>query len=204
MALLANAQRSRAADAVTARCNSGVLRIYSGTVPADANAALSGNTLLAELTFGATAFAASVNGVATANAITGDTSNDATGTPSFFRAFETGGSVVVYQGTAGGPSVAINTSASTAANGNVLTFAATTGVVVGMSVTGAGIPAGAVVVAVTGTTVTLDRVSTAGVASGASITFSFECALSGLTGGQIIAGGTTNISSLTYTQADRS
>lgn len=133
MASLANAQRNRAADAVTARCNSGVLRIYSGTAPATADTALSGNTLLAELTFGATAFGAAVNGVATANAITQDSSNDATGTPTFFRAFETGGSVLVFQGTAGASGQELN--------------------------------------------------------------------ISGLVGGQIIAGGTTSISSLTYTQA---
>lgn len=98
---LANSQRSRAADAVCPRCNSGVLRIYSGTEPAAADTALSGNTLLAELTFAATAFGAASNGVATANSITQDSSNDATGTATFFRAFETGGSVVVFQGTVG-------------------------------------------------------------------------------------------------------
>lgn len=99
-ASITNAQASRAADAVTARCNNGSLRIYSGTPPADADAALSGNTLLAELAFGATAFAAAVDGVATANAIAQDASADATGTATFFRALETGGSVVVFQGLA--------------------------------------------------------------------------------------------------------
>lgn len=96
-----NAARNAAADAVTALCNGGVLRIYDGTPPADANTALAGNTLLAELTFGATAFGAAVNGVATANAISADTSANATGTPTFFRTFETGGTTVVFQGTAG-------------------------------------------------------------------------------------------------------
>lgn len=128
---LTNANRSRAADAVTARCNSGKLRIYSGTAPADANAGLSGNTLLAELTMNATAFGAASNGVATANAITSDGNNDATGTPTFFRILESDGSTVVLQGTAGA---------------------------------------------------------------------SAELSLSGLTGGQIIAGGTCAVSSLTYTQ----
>ena len=134
MASLANAQRSRAADAVTARCNNGVMRIYAGSVPATADTALSGNTLLAELTFGATAFGAASNGVATANATGQDSSNDATGTPTFFRAFETGGTVVVFQGTAGA--------------------------------TGGGA----------------------------------ELQLSGLSAGQIIAGGNTSVSGFTYTQ----
>lgn len=96
---LTNAQASRAADAVTARCNNGVLRLYSGAVPANADAALSGNTMLAEVTFGATAFAPAVNGVATANAISQDSAIDASGTATFFRAFESGGTVAVFQGT---------------------------------------------------------------------------------------------------------
>lgn len=98
---LANAQRSRAADAVTARCNTGYIRIYSGTRPTDANTALSGNTLLAELRFNATAFGAASNGVATANAITSDSSADATGTATFVRCFESDGTTVVFDGDVG-------------------------------------------------------------------------------------------------------
>lgn len=96
MGSLANGQRSRAADAVTARCNSGKIRAYNGTPPANANTALSGNTQLAEMTFGATAFGAASNGVATANAITPDSSADATGSPSFIRVFESDGTTVVF------------------------------------------------------------------------------------------------------------
>jgi hypothetical protein len=98
---LANAQASRAADAVTARLNSGYLRIYSGTQPANADTGLSGNTLLAELRFNATAFGAAVNGVATANAITADTDADANGTATWFRALESDGSTVVFDGSVG-------------------------------------------------------------------------------------------------------
>ncbi len=96
MGSLANAQRSRSADAVTARCNNGKIRAYSGTPPANANTALSGQTLLAELSFGATAFGAASSGVATANAITPDSSADVTGSPSFIRVFESDGSTVVF------------------------------------------------------------------------------------------------------------
>ena len=96
---LTNAQASRAADAIASRCNNGVIRVYSGAVPATADAALSGNTQLAELAFGATAFAPAVNGVATANAITQDAAIDASGTATFFRVFQSGGTVVVFQGT---------------------------------------------------------------------------------------------------------
>jgi hypothetical protein len=84
-----------ACDAVAALLNSGKARIYSGTRPANANTALSGNTLLAELTFGSTAFGAAVAGVATANAITADSSADATGTATFARLLKSNGTSVV-------------------------------------------------------------------------------------------------------------
>jgi hypothetical protein len=112
MASITNAAASLAANAVTARCNSGFLRLYSGVAPANANAALSGNTLLAQLTFGATAFAAAVNGVATANAIGQDASNDATNTATFFRAFESDGTTVVFQGTVGTTGAELNLSST--------------------------------------------------------------------------------------------
>ena len=75
-----NAAVSAAADAVCPLLNNGYLRIYDGTQPATANTAVSTQTLLAELRWNATAFGAASNGVATANAITSDTSADATGT----------------------------------------------------------------------------------------------------------------------------
>jgi len=92
---LANAQKSRAADAVTARFNSGFMRPYTGTRPATPNTALSGNTLLGTLTFSATAFPGSTNGSAAANAITQDSSADATGTGTFSRMFESDGTTVI-------------------------------------------------------------------------------------------------------------
>lgn len=113
---LANAQRSRAADAVTARCNSGFFRIYSGTKPATANAAITG-TLLAELTFGATAFAAASNGVATANAITQDSSANATGTASHFRVWESDGTTVVFDGEVGTSGSDLNLSTTSIVTG---------------------------------------------------------------------------------------
>ena len=100
---ITNAARSAAANAVTALVNvggAGSLRIYNGTMPATAEAALSGNTLLAQLTMSATAFAAAVNGVATANTITQDSSADFTGVASFFRILSGAGTVVI-QGSCG-------------------------------------------------------------------------------------------------------
>lgn len=72
-----------------AQCNADtppcLIRIYSGTQPATADTALSGNTLLATLTCSNPAFGASSNGVITLSSVTDDSSADATGTASFAR-----------------------------------------------------------------------------------------------------------------------
>lgn len=82
-----------------------VINIYSGTAPLDADAALSGNTLLAQLTCTATAFSgysdANPGGRATFAAITADSSADATGTATFFRILTQNAGTVVCQGTVG-------------------------------------------------------------------------------------------------------
>jgi hypothetical protein len=63
----------------------GLLRIYSGTQPTDANTAIGAQTLLVTLTFSNPAFgSANASGVATASAITSGTAV-ATGTASFAR-----------------------------------------------------------------------------------------------------------------------
>lgn len=81
---------------------SGFLRIYDATggVPATADTAITTQVLLAELALSATAFGASSNGVITANAISDDTSANATGTAAFFRLVTSGG-VSKVQGTVG-------------------------------------------------------------------------------------------------------
>lgn len=98
---LANAEASAAADAVCAHANSGFLRIYDGTQPTDADTAITTQVLLAELTFNATAFGAASNGVATANAITSDSSANATGTATWFRAVRSNGTSVLFDGSVG-------------------------------------------------------------------------------------------------------
>ena len=109
MASITNANRSRAADAVLVRANSGSLRIYSGTAPATIDAALGAAVLLATLPLSATAFGAASSGVATANAITSATAA-ASGTASFFRVLESDGTTGVYQGTVGTSGAELNLS----------------------------------------------------------------------------------------------
>lgn len=92
--------RNAMLDAVTSTIgSSGLFRIYDGTPPASANAALAGNTLLAELALSATYAAAASGGVLTANAIANDAAADATGTASFYRIYKSDGTTCVEQGT---------------------------------------------------------------------------------------------------------
>lgn len=98
---LSNAAASIAADSVTSLLDNGYLRIYDGTQPATANTAITSQVLLAELRFNATAFAAAANGAASANSITADPSANATGTASWFRALQSDGTSVVFDGSIG-------------------------------------------------------------------------------------------------------
>jgi hypothetical protein len=98
---LSTTARNAMGDAITTAIGaSGLMKIYSGTPPANVAAALSGNTLLSTLTLNATFAPAASGGVVTANSITSDTNAAAGGTASFFRATTSGGTVVA-QGTVG-------------------------------------------------------------------------------------------------------
>lgn len=89
---ISNVAAKAAMDAVTLLVNAGsppgLLRIYSGTQPADADTALSGNTVLASFPMAADAFgdAADANPGATSTAAAiSDVNASATGTATFFR-----------------------------------------------------------------------------------------------------------------------
>lgn len=72
------ARRNAALDAAfDTVLNSGSLRIYDGTQPTDADTALGSQVLGAQLTLNSTAFAAASSGSKSANAITADSSADA-------------------------------------------------------------------------------------------------------------------------------
>lgn len=122
MASIPTANRNRSADATCVRANGGRLRIYGGTVPANADTALvAGNVLAADLGMAATAFGAAVNGVATAAAIAADTAADNSVNPvTFFRVTEPDGTTVVFQGTVGTSGAELNlSSTNVVAGGNV-------------------------------------------------------------------------------------
>lgn len=154
-----------------------LLRLYNGTMPATADTALAGNTLLGVGTLPSDWMgnaAAKVKAKAGTWTVTGQAAAGAGTASTFFRIYDNAGTNCHKQGTFGA-TVAIATNALTAANGNVLNFAATTGVAVGQGVSGTGIPVNATVIAFTGTTVTMSVSSTAGVANAASITFGADC-----------------------------
>ncbi len=78
-------------DALDAGAGPATVQIRTGTQPAGPDTAATG-TLLATLTFSDPAFGAAVDAapgaIATANAITDDTSADATGTAGYFRVLD--------------------------------------------------------------------------------------------------------------------
>jgi hypothetical protein len=173
---------------------SAVLRLRTGAMPANPAAADAG-TIVAEMALPADWASASSGGTKSLLGTWQDASANNTGTIAHFRLYNSAGSTCHIQGTCG-QAVPLTTSALTAANGNVLTFAATTGVVVGMNVAGTGIVAGTTVVAVTGTTVTLSQTSTAGVSSGAAITFTYDMTIDNAT---VNAGQQVSVTAFTYT-----
>jgi hypothetical protein len=91
--------RNNQLDEITARAGaSALLRIYSGTRPATGGTA---TTLLAELTCNATFAPGASSGVLTLNAITQDSSANATGTASWFRIVQSDGTTHVLDGDVG-------------------------------------------------------------------------------------------------------
>lgn len=98
---LSNEAVNAEADAFSVLLDNGYLRIYDGAQPATANTAIGSQVLLAELRFNADAAPVAVNGVLTFNAITQDSSADATGTASWFRALQSNGTSVCFDGSVG-------------------------------------------------------------------------------------------------------
>lgn len=150
-----------------------LLRIRTGSQPANCAASRTG-TVLVSMTLPSDWMGNSASGVKSKSGTWSGTAS-ASGTAGHYEIMDSTGTTCHEQGSVG-VAFTINTSASTAANGNVLTFASTTGVAVGQKVTGTGIPttADVTVIALTSTTVTLSHASTAGVSSGVTITFGFD------------------------------
>lgn len=125
------AVRNAQLDALNTQAGtSAKLRIYNGTRPANANTAITSQTMLVELTCNATAFAAAASGgVLTANAISNGTAA-ATGTASWFRLWQSNGTTAIMDGdvsTAGADVNLNNTSIATGQTVSVSSFTVTDG-----------------------------------------------------------------------------
>jgi hypothetical protein len=97
---MTNARVNVQADGLATTLNNGYLRVYSGTQPATADTALSGNTLLAESRFNVTAAPAAVAGLLTFNSFTNGNAV-ASGTATFYRCLQSDGTTVVMDGNVG-------------------------------------------------------------------------------------------------------
>ena len=108
---LSTVARNAACNAVVGLLNTGYIRIYDGAQPTNPQTAIGAQVLLAELRFGATAYGAASTGVATANAITGDASANATGAAAWARILQSDGITVSHDATVGtsGTDIVLNT-----------------------------------------------------------------------------------------------
>lgn len=125
---LTNAAASAAADAVVDLLDvggAGTIKGYTGTIPTDANTAIGAQVLLFTCTLNATAFGAASNGVATANAITSDSSADATGTLTWAR-LANGAGTTVMDVTCGTSGEDINFNTTSIVSGAVVGISALT------------------------------------------------------------------------------
>lgn len=121
------AVRNAQLDAITTQVGaSGLLRIYSGSRPATGGTE---TTVLAELTCNATFAPAASGGVLTLNAITADSSANATGTATWFRIL-TSGAVAKIDGDVGTSGSDLNLNSTSITSGgtvSVTSFTITAG-----------------------------------------------------------------------------
>lgn len=118
---LSTTARNALGDALIAAIgNGGLLKVYEGTRPVSVAASLGSATLLGTLTCGSPFAPATASGVVTANAITQDSSADATGTAQFFRIFKSDGTTAVVDGDVGTSGSDLNlTTTSVSAGGPI-------------------------------------------------------------------------------------
>lgn len=99
---ISNSAATSEADAFAGRLDNGYLRIYDSTggtgQPATVDTAIGSQVLLAELRFANPSDAGAANGVITFSALTADSSANATGTATWFRAFASDGTTAIWDG----------------------------------------------------------------------------------------------------------
>ena len=171
------------------------LRFCTGSPPANCGTAQSGTQLI-EMTLPSD-WQAAASGGSAAKSGTWSGTVAADGTAGYYRILSSGGTC--HEQGLITRAFTISTNGTTAANNNVLNFASTTGVSVGMSISGTGIPSGVTVLAVTSTTVTMSAPSTAGVSSAVAIYFGDTSGDLWLQNTALTAGQTVSIDTRTQT-----
>lgn len=126
-----NAAVNEEAERVVALLNNGYIRIYDSTggtgQPATVDTAIGSQVLLAELRYAATALSGSaVAGVATLAAITPDSSANAMGTATWFRALKSDGTTAIMDGSVGTSGCDCNINATAIAAGAAVSVTAHT------------------------------------------------------------------------------
>jgi hypothetical protein len=101
-----------------------IIRLYDGTQPANANTAISTQTLLVSLTI-AGGFGTDSNGTITLGAVTSGTAG-ASGTASFFRIVKSDGTTVVMDGSVGTSGSDLNLNTTTIASSQTVSITAGT------------------------------------------------------------------------------
>lgn len=115
-----NAACNAVVDALDGGSAAGTIKVYDGSQPANANTAVSSQTLLATFTLSSTAFGSASSGVATLASTPLSATAAATGTATWFRAASggTGGVGTVFDGSVGTSSadLVLNTTSITSGN----------------------------------------------------------------------------------------
>jgi hypothetical protein len=122
---LATGVQNSMADAFTTALDAGtagIITIYSGTIPTDANTAIGAQVLLGTLTFSATSFGAASSGVITANSITDDSSADATNTAAWARILTQAGGTTICDVDVGTSGATINLNTVSIVSGGTISI----------------------------------------------------------------------------------
>lgn len=101
-----------------------LIRLYQGTQPANANTAITTQTLLASLTISGS-FGTDSNGTLTLGSVTNGTAS-ASGNADFFRIFKSDGTTVVMDGSVGTSGADMNLNTTTISSGQTVSITAGT------------------------------------------------------------------------------
>jgi hypothetical protein len=117
-----NAACNAVVDSLDGGSAAGTIKVYDGSQPADANTAITTQTLLATFTLSATAFGSASSGVATLAGVPLSATAVATGTATWFRAASggTGGAGTVFDGNVATSSADLTLNTTSITSGNTV------------------------------------------------------------------------------------